>query len=205
MTDRWTRLAPLTGVIAAVLAVSAGIVTGSDRPSGDAAADEVIAFYTDKDSAQIAASILFAYAALFLVFFAGALRVALRRGEAHGGLSALTLAGGVITALGMLIIAGLTFTLADTADSLDPAAAQALNALNEDFFFPLAIGLATLFLASGIAIVRGTALPAWLGWVAIVIGIAALTPVAFGALFFGGIWILVVSVWLAARPVAGQA
>ena len=203
MTDRWTRLAPLTGVIGVVLAVIAGIVAG-DTPDADAAAAEVVAFYTDEDSAQIAVSILFAYAGLFLVFFAGALGVALRRGEAHGGLSALALAGGVIAALGMLIFAGLNFTLADTADSLDPAAAQALNALNEDFFFPLVIGLATLFLASGIAIVRGAALPAWLGWVAIVIGIVALSPAAFIGLFLGGIWILVVSIWLAARPVAGQ-
>ncbi len=204
MTDRWTRLAPLTGVIAVVLAVIAGIVAGAEPPDADAPADEVVAFYVDEDSSLIAGSILTAYAALFLVFFAGALRVALRRAEAQGGLSAFALAGGVIMALGTLIFAGLDFTLADTAGSLDPAAAQALHAISEQLFFPLAIGLATLFLASGIAIVRGAALPAWLGWVAIVIGIVALTPAAFFAFLLAGIWILVVSIWLAARPVAGQ-
>ena len=85
MTDRWTRLAPLTGVIAVVLAVVAVMIfAGGDPPDSDAPADEVVAFYTDEDSSQIATSILSAYAALFLVFFAGALRVALRRGSHIG-------------------------------------------------------------------------------------------------------------------------
>jgi hypothetical protein len=54
--------------------------------------------------------------------------------------------------------------------------------------------------ASGLAILRGAALPRWLGWAAIVIGILALVlPIAFLALLLLLIWILVVSILIYRR------
>lgn len=206
MTSRWSRLAPLTGVVAIAFFVVAGIV-GGDVPDFDETAPRVLSFYAENESSQIASSILLAYGALFLLFFAGALRAVLRRAEGPaGGLSAVVLAGGVMTALGLAIFAGLTFTLADAADALEPAAAQGLNALNGNLFFPAAIGSAALMLAAGIAIARGgSGIPRWLGWVAILLGVVALSPVGFFAFLVAGLWILVVSVLLTARPPAAEA
>jgi hypothetical protein len=42
-------------------------------------------------------------------------------------------------------------------------------------------------------------LPVWLGWVAVVIGIACVTPVGFFALLVGLLWTLVASILLFLR------
>lgn len=196
MSHRWARLAPLTGVIAVVLAVLAEVLADG-TPSEDAPGDEVIAFFTDNHSSQTAAGSLMLIAAVFLVFFAGALRLILRRGEAHGGLSTIAFAGGVMTAIGYMLSAGFYLTLAEVSDSLEPGAAQALTAMNEMSSFPFLGGLATLLLASGIAIVRGAPIPNWLGWVAIVLGIFGVTPLGFVAVLVGPIWIVTASIVLA--------
>jgi hypothetical protein len=122
---------------------------------------------------------------------------------AVGRLSAVAFGGGLVLGVGLPSFAGFNFVLADGADHLTPDAAQALNALNVDFFFPVAAGLATLLVATGISAVRSRVLPAWLAWIAIVLGIAAITPVGFFAFLAFGIWVLVVSVllWRAASSV----
>lgn len=204
MTSRGSRIAPLTGVLAVALFVLAFIISG-ETPDTEDTAEEIVSFYVDDDSAQIAGSVLVAYGAVALLFFLGALRNRLRSEERAGsGLSAVAFGGGLLIAIGAALFAGINFTLADSADTIDPAAAQALNALNVDLFMPLAVGVVVFFLATGIAMVRGVGLPAWLGWVAIVIAIVGLTPVGFFAFLVGLAWIIVVSVLLAARPVDGQ-
>lgn len=205
MRGTWARRAPLTGVVAVLLFVAAAII-GGETPDFDAPGDEVIAFYTEEEGSQFAASILAAYGALFLVFFGGALRSALRRTEREsGGLSAVAFGGTLLMAMGVLIFAGLSFTLADGGDALEPGAAQALSALNGDLFFPLAVGTAVLLLSAGIAMVKADALPGWLGWIAIVLGVLAVTPAGFFAFLAGLIWIVVAGIVLATRPVTTAA
>lgn len=73
---------------------------GGESPDFDESGQEVIEFYVDDEGAQFAGSLLEAFAALFLLFFAGALRSALRRGEGGtGGLSAVAFAGGIVQAV----------------------------------------------------------------------------------------------------------
>lgn len=202
MSASWRSRAPLTGVVAVVLFVIAAAV-GGRTPGFDASSEEVLAFYTDNEGAQLASSLLATYGALFLVFFVGALRAALRRGEGEsGGLSAVAFGGGLLMTLGILIFAGLTFTLADAGDALEPAAAQALSALNGDFFFPLAVGTTALLLASGISALGSGVLPRWLAWAAVVIGVVAITPAGFFAFLVGLLWILVTAVVLSRSPAA---
>jgi hypothetical protein len=198
MTGRWSRLVPLTGVVFVVLTVLAFLV-GGETPSVDDSVREVVSFYADNKSSQFAASILLVWGALFLVFFSAVLRDALRGPGGPGGLPSLVFAGGVLIALGMAIFGSITFALADAHDDIAPAATQALHVLNNDFFFPLALGTAVFLLSSGLAVVTGRALPVALGWVAIVLGVLALTPVGFFAFLATGLWILVVSVLLMRR------
>ena len=47
--------------------------------------------------------------------------------------------------------------------------------------------------------VRFGALPTWMGYVAVILGIAAVTPVGFFAFLLTGIWILIASVLLYQR------
>jgi hypothetical protein len=202
MNLRWP---PLTGVLFVVLIVVSFIVSG-ETPDADDSGEEVISFYTDEEGSQIASAVIGAYAALFFVFFASVLRATLRRDEDPPGvLSTISFGGALVFVVGGLIFAGLTFTLADLSDeSPDPGAMQALNALNADLFFPVAVGIGAFLIGSGIAIVRGAALPTWLGWVALVIGVLAVTPLGFFAFLAGVAWVLVTSIVLAlAREPAG--
>jgi hypothetical protein len=75
--------------------------------------------------------------------------------------------------------------------------ALALNALNSDMFFTVAVGTAVLNLALGLAVLRHGGLPRPLGWVALVIGIASLTPAGFFAFLATGIVIVWASIALA--------
>ena len=204
MTDqRWPALAPLTGVAFVILAVVAFIVSGETPDTNDSPL-KVLLFYKNNDSEQMIAASLLAWSTVFLFFFLGVLRSVLRAAEgAVGRLSAVAFGGGIVLGIGILAFAGFTFTLADTADHLTPSGAQALNMLNSDFFFPVAAGLGTLMIATGIAGIRTRVLPAWAAWIALVIGIAAVTPVGFFAFLAFGLWVLAVSVilWRAASVV----
>jgi hypothetical protein len=194
--QRWSALAPLTGVAFVVLVVIAFAV-GGETPDIKDSPQKVLSFYNDHDSKQMFSAFLLALGTVFFFFFLGVLRAVLRAGEdAVGRLSAVAFGGGLVLGTGMLAFAGFTFALADAADHLTPDAAQALNVLNSDFFFPLAAGLATLMIATGISSIRSRVLPPWASWVAIVLGIAAITPAGFFAFLAFGLWTLVVSVWL---------
>jgi uncharacterized protein DUF4386 len=196
---------PLTGILFVALAVIAFIVSG-ETPDTDDSPAKILAFYIRNDTEQLWAGALLAWGALAYLFFLGALTSVLRAAEgAVSRLSAVAFAGGVVQAIGMLAFAAFSFTLGDTADDgLTPQAAQALSHLNSDFFFPVAIGTGALMIATGLVIIGSRVLPAWLGWVALLIGIAAVTPVGFFGFLLFLVWTLVVSVllWRAASATA---
>ncbi len=196
------RWMPLTGTVFVVLAV-VGFAVSGETPDANDSTQEVVSFYTDNDSSQMLSGALVAWGALFFLFFAGYLRAFLRQEEETGILSAVSFAGAIILALGALAFSGFSFTLGDVAGDLDPAAMQALNALNSDFFFPVAIGAGAFMIATGLALVRRPSLPAWLGWAAVVIGVVAVTPAGFFGFLATLLWILVASIMLTMR--AGSA
>jgi hypothetical protein len=194
-------------VLFVALAIAAFLVSG-ETPDTNDSPQKILNFYVDNDAEQIWASALLAWAVVPLLFFLGVLRSTLHAAEgAIARLSAVAFAGGILLAVGAASFAGFTFALGDTADDgLTPQAAQALNALNSDFFFPVAVGVGTLMLASGIAGITSRALPRWLAWSALVIGIVALTPLGFFAFLAFLLWTVVTSVMLwrarAAEPPA---
>lgn len=199
MPDRLSRLAPLTGVVFAVLVVVA-IVTGGETPDANASPAKVIAYYGSHRSEIETSSILFALAFLVLVLFAGALRSYMRRTPAAEGLASIVLAGGVLMAAGVLIGTSVEYGLAHNLNRLTPASAQTMNVLGNEMFLPV-IGGAFLFaIASGLAILRGVSLPRWLGWVSIVLAIAVLIPpLSFPALLVFTIWSVIVSILIYRR------
>jgi hypothetical protein len=192
--------APLTGLVFVALAVVSFIV-GGDTPDVDESGAEVISFYDENSGEQQAAGGLLLWAAVFFLFFAGVLRRVLRSAEqAPGWLSAVAFGGAVVATVGVALFATLAFALTDDPEALDPAAAQALNVLSVDAFGPVAVGVSAFLIASGLAIVRTGALAGWLGWVAIVFGVVAVTPIGFAAFFAFLAWTLVVSLMLALAP-----
>jgi hypothetical protein len=195
-TQRWPAWASLTGVAFVALAVLAFIVSG-ETPDVDDSPQKVLDFYKDNDSEQIWASALLAWGTVLYLFFLGVLRTTLRAAEdGPARLSAVAFGGGLVLAIGMLSFAGFSFALGDVSDKLTPEAAQALHVLNSDFFFPVAAGLGTLMISTGIIAVRSRVLPAWLAWPALLIGIAAVTPVGFFAFLAFGLWTIAASIVL---------
>jgi hypothetical protein len=193
-TQRWPAWAPLLGIAFVILVVISFAVSG-ETPDVNDSPQKVLDFYNDNDSSQQFAAALLAWGTVLFLFFLGVLRTTLHAAEGGAArLSSVAFAGGIVLAVGMLSFAGFTFALGDAADHLTPQAAQALNALNSDFFFPLAAGLGTLMIATGVCSVRTGALPAWLGWIAILIGIAAITPAGFFGFLAFGLWTIAASI-----------
>jgi hypothetical protein len=142
---------------------------------------------------------------LFFLFFAASLRGYLRRTPAAEPLSALVLAASVLMAAGIAILAGIAFSLAENYSEIQPAAAQVLNVLGNELFFPVVMGACVFGIAAGLAILRGARLPKWLGWVILVLGVASPTPAAEMALFGLVIWIAVVSILIFLRSAPANA
>ena len=193
-------IGPLTGILFVVLFIIA-VLVGGETPDTDDPAREIVDFYIDNDDSQVVASGLLALGCVALVFFLGSLRRALRAAAGdEGGLSTIALLGGVVIAVGASIFAGIGFTLGDAADELPPSAILTLNALNSDMFFTVAVGTAVFNLALALAVLRHGGLPRPLGWLALVLGIAGLTPLGFFAFVATAIVIVWASVALATRP-----
>ncbi len=196
MSRGW--LVPLTGV-AFVAVLIIGIAVGGEPPDvKDNSPQEIVNFYVDnQDSVQVGA-FLSTLAAVFLIFFANHLRRVLDAAR-DTALSATVLIGAAVMAVGAGIDSTISFALSEAAEDIDPTAVQALQALWDNDFLPLALGAIVFLISAGIAILQTGALPRWLGWVALALGVVGATPIGFFAFLGGGIWILVVSVLLALR------
>jgi len=193
------RFAPLTGVLF-VLFVIVAVIVGGETPSADDPIAEVVEYWNDNKDQAIVSSIIAAISTVFLLWFAGVLRAVLAAAEGPPARLANTAFGGaVIGAVGWLLLIGFTFVAADTAGDVAPQVTQTMSVLQADLFFPLSVGFAVFLLASGLAIVRSGALPSWTGWVALVLGVVALTPAGFFAMIVMLAWVLAISVMLFQR------
>jgi hypothetical protein len=196
--DSFERFAPLTGV-AFVVIVLIGFLIGGDTPGAHASAARADSFYDKHHDAQTIAAFVVALGAAFLPFFASSLKRALDWSGGTGRLANAAFGGGVIAASGFLVLSTIHLALADAAGKTSPQVTQALNVLDNNDFIPMAAGLGVLLIASGLAIVRYRALPGWLGWAGLVIGILIFTPAGFIAFLLSGIWVLITSVVLFRR------
>jgi hypothetical protein len=192
-------IGPLTGIVFVLLVVVAFLI-GGETPGTDDSRREIVDFYLQNDDSQVISSAVLAIACVALLFFLGSLRRPLRAAPRDGGvLSTVVLLGGALIAVGASIFAGIGLTLGDAADELPASSIITLNALNSDMFFTLAVGTTTFNLALGLAILLHGGLPRALGWLALVIGIAGLTPIAFFAFLATAIVIVWASIALLRR------
>ena len=130
-----------------------------------------------------------------LVYFAALIRERVRAYD-RTALPSFAFGAGVVAAGGFLAAAAIHFALADYSEDIEPAAAQALNALDSDFFLPFALGIVAFVLGISIIAIRDRFLPQWLGWIGVVLFVISFTPVGFIGFGLAGIWIIVVSVML---------
>jgi len=199
----WGRWASWTGVVFGVL-LFLGVMVGGSTPDSDASPQKVVAYYSSHHSGQQASVFLIAYALIFGLFFAGALRSYLRPRSNGDGLIAVGLAGMAVLAASAAVLAGINFAATDVTTKISPDALQALNVLQNDVFFGLLVGTCVFLIGNGLAIVRSAAaLPTWLGWVAAALGALAVTPIGWIVLLFAlPLWSVIVGVLMFLRQAA---
>jgi hypothetical protein len=196
------RFAPLTGVAFVVLLIPVFFL-GGEPPDADEKLPKVLDFWKSNDSELIIGALLAGIAAVFLLWFSGVLRSELRTAEGGTGrVSTTAYAGGIVLATWIAFSASIQFAAADTAGDVAPAVTQTLSVLNTDAFFGFAVGTATILFAAGGLFIRTGFLPGWLGWISVLLGIAALTPAGFVAFIGLMIWIVAVSIVLFRRTPA---
>ena len=204
MQDRRTRFIALTGAAWAVLAAVGVFTSAGETPEGDSSPAKVVAYYSSHSSEVKLSAIFFAFAFLFFILFAGVLRAFLRRNPANEPLATLALAAAVGLAVTAGIGGGIEVGIAKNIHHLEPAAAQAANLVQSELFLPALIAGFVFALCSGLAILRGSQLPRWLGWVAIVLAIAfIIPPVVMVALLVLFVWSLIVSALMFLRYDSG--
>lgn len=159
-------------VAAVVVAISLG-----NTPDVGSSGAKVINYYSSHHGRANADIVLLAYGSVMaVVYFAGLGSYLRRRGSDL--LATLTVVGGALLAAGIAIGAGTTAAINEHPNKLGADAAQALNAVNEDIFFVIALaGLALATLATGISILRTKAMPKALGIVTVVVGVVAFSGI----------------------------
>ncbi len=175
--DTWARVGAATG-IAAVVLFAIGFFITPEPPDADASASEIASYFAEEEnSIQVGVAFL-AASALALIWFVGTLTSVLRRAEGAPRLSSIVFGTGVIS-----ITLLLTDVTALAVGALRPenmqAAPELAQALYDYNLLALSVGafvLAGFYLAVGLLSLRFGALPAWLGWLALVAAVAT----AFG-------------------------
>jgi hypothetical protein len=191
---------PLTGLAFLIVAIVSFAVGGEPPDVDENTADEIVEWYIDNESSVMFGAALQTFAAGLLIFFGAYLWRVLREADERAGAAALaTFAGLVALAVGIAIDGTITFAAAETADDVDPVAIQTLAALWQNDFLPLALGTFVFLIGLGVSVIRWGALPAWVGWVAVVLGVIGISPLGWISFLAGGILIGVISVMLALR------
>jgi hypothetical protein len=204
MTHDRNWLVPLTGLAFAVFGTASAVISG--QPEGaEQPVDQIVGYYVDnKDTIQLGVFVG-AAALIFLVFFGSYLRQVLREAGPDGEiLSLVSFAGVLLVVVGFAIDGTITIALSEAAPDIDPVAVQSLQALWDNDFVPLAVGVLMFLWATGLATLRSGALPRWLGWVMIALGVIALTPLGWAAATATAILVPVLSVLLALRARSRQ-
>lgn len=193
------RLLPLSGIIYVVLALAGPIAIGQSTPETDDPASKVIAFYNAHSTRQGVAAFVLAASVPFLVAFAASLAVRLWPSDGRRPIWELMLiAGAAMSGAAIVATAWIHFALADAGDNrIGAAGVQALNELDNNFWIAVNPSLGVMLLGSAGAILASQWGRRWIGWAALVLGIALFIPVTdFVALLLSFVWVIVVAIML---------
>lgn len=207
--DRWERLGALTGIGAVVLWIIGVLVLelGAGSPDEDASPEQLLSYFQEDSGAILAGGFIFQLGCLLFFWFLGSLRSRLLRAEGGvGRLTATAFAGGVATAIFLLLLPGPEQSGALSEDELTPSTADALWNMGDMFFIGAELASAVLLVATALLALRGLALPRWLAWVSLLVALVLLIPpIGWAALIFAmPVWVLVTSFLLWRSPGVGE-
>ena len=203
MNRNW--IAPLCGVAFVVVAVVVFALTGEGKDPSENSAQEIVQHWEDNQGKNELASFLLGGAGILLLFFAAWIRQVLRAANPDGILPNVNFAALVVTVAGIGVGATLHLALVAYVDDVDPVVTATLNTIDYNFFIPFAIGMAAFLLSLGISVVQNGGLPKWIGWTAVVLGIASVTPAGFFGFLAGLLLIAIIGILGAMRSGEGTA
>ncbi len=166
--------------------------------------EAVVAFYADNSALFWWHGYLGVLSGVFLMLFVGSVYGVLKDAGPKVGVTANLAFGGGIAA-GAVAIAGFALQLglserAGNAAGIAPAAAVAMSDIIGGLTgVALPIPFAVFVGAMGLAFLRTKLLPAWFGWVSVVLAFGLVSPVMYLIMGAGLLWTIVVSLWLFAR------
>jgi hypothetical protein len=200
MNDSKSWLAPLSGV-GFILLTIIGFAVGGEPKDAKHQPAEIVKFYVDNKTSIGIGVILVGLGIILMLLFGSYLKQVLDEGAGETGILPRTaFAGLIIVAVGFAIDMTILIALSEAADDIDPVGVQALQALWDNDFIPMALGIALFNLSVGLSIVRHPGpLPKWLGWAALLFFVVGVTPLGFFAAPATALWILVASVMLTRR------
>jgi hypothetical protein len=195
------RLAPLVGVLAVILwVIGIGIAESASAPDDDAPAGAIAEYFSEESGSILAGSFIFMLGVAAFVWFLGSVRVRYIAEGTAGRFGAIVFGTGILTAalaMGMTAPNAAAAFAADNLDrTLEPGAAEALWIVSDGFFIAAEASVVAFFLAAGMGALRFGALPRWLAWASIALGILAVFPWVGWAAYIWGLplWVLVTSV-----------
>jgi hypothetical protein len=192
------RIVPLSGVVFVVLVIIS-VLLGGSTPGSDASGEKIASYYDSHDVRLFIESFLLAASGLFAVVFGATLARHLRPADdgARSIWERVALAGATLIAGALAVIATINFALADQPTEVSATALQALNLLENATWVLFNTALGIFMLPIGILWLATRRRLRWLGWIALVLGIALFIPYAdFVALLASGLWIIGTSILL---------
>jgi hypothetical protein len=184
-------------------------IFASSPPNQNASAASVIAYYQAHGTAALASIYVIGVGLAMLAFFVSALRIALTKADGSGNWMATTAFAGGILFIGAFAVNGvLHYALIQAAHNGRADMVRTLNFVDQNNQIAVFLGISVLALATGAAILTQAALPAWLGWLSIVIGILpVIGGLGFVALLASPIWMTIVGFMIGSRthPTAAEA
>jgi hypothetical protein len=195
-------------------------VVSADSPDFVDAPRENLEYYVDHKGSVMAGALISVIALVFLLWFLGSVRRALRDAEGDDGrVTAISFAGGIV-GVSLLLAAMTAFVLPalrlDEQDRLSAETATVFTDLGNGLFgIGAPIGFGVMLLAVAVVGFRHGAVPKWWAVISALLGLVMIIPfISWAGIIFGfPIWVLVMVILLmrggydegrVREPVAGE-
>lgn len=179
---RLTALAPLSGLVFALLFGIGSGLWAFDQPASGASAAEIVSFYESTSTQVLIGGTMSIVSIVFLVWFGAVLRERLvaAEGSQRSGLPLLAFAGTVLTAA--VGLGAETINMAGAMRARDGELTADTAQIYFDVSYALGgpaagVALAMVAIPTALTALRtGRPVPGWAAWLALLAGIAMLTP-----------------------------
>lgn len=189
------HLVPLAGVCYGVLEIAGDLTIGPFPDDGGTPA-ALAAYYAGHHHTVGLGGTLMAIGGVFLALFGIAIAARVRDNAIIAG----TVLVGTVLATASTLDAGATYAMLGRIGGDGTVAPEALQAWHLASGSGTGGGSLVLLLGVAAAAILGRAMPAWIGWTGLLIGVAEMTPFGFHASLVFLLWTAVAGVVLAVRP-----